>query len=85
MSILSSRQRLMILILGHIIGWGLVAVTLWLMVTTIVRIHRDIGLATTRGFLWLLAVLVGNLFGVILYRLFRKQVEYLCESVFGSF
>jgi hypothetical protein len=75
----------MISIMGHITGWGLVAVTLWLMVITIVHIHKDIGLSTTRGFLWLLAVLVGTLLGVVLYRFFRKQTEYLCESVFGNF
>jgi hypothetical protein len=33
-------------------------------------------------FLWLLAVLVGKLLGVILWRFFRESVEYGCESAF---
>ncbi len=69
------------LLIGQVIGWGLVAVTVWLMVTTVIRIHREIGLSSTRGFLWLLAVLVGNLLGVILYRFFREPVEYVCDTL----
>jgi hypothetical protein len=69
-------------VIGNIIGWGLVAAVVWFMITTVIRIHRDLGLLSTRGFLWLLAVLVGNLFGVILYRFFRESVEYICETLF---
>jgi hypothetical protein len=69
------------LLIGYVIGWGFVAAGVWLMVTTIIRIHREIGLSTTRGFLWLLAVLVGNLLGVILYRFFGESVEYVCDTM----
>jgi phosphate/sulfate permease len=69
-------------IVGNIIGWGLVAAVVWFMITTVIQIHRDLGLLSTRGFLWLLAVLVGSLFGVILYRFFRDSVEYICETLF---
>jgi hypothetical protein len=69
-------------IIGYIIGWSLFAAVVWLMITTVIRIHREIGLSSTRGFLWLLAVLVGSLFGVILYRFFRGPVEYACETLF---
>ena len=69
-------------IIGYVIGWSLVAVVVWLMIMTVIRIHRDISLSSTRGFLWLLAVLVGNLLGVILYRFFRRPVEYVCENLF---
>ena len=69
-------------VIGHIIGWSLVAVVLWLIVMTAVHIHNHIGISTTRGFLWLLVVIVGNLFGVVLYRFFREQAENICESLF---
>jgi hypothetical protein len=69
------------LLIGYVVGWGFVAAAAWLMITTIIRIHREIGLSTTRGFLWLLAVLVGNLLGVILYRFFRASVEYVCDTM----
>jgi hypothetical protein len=71
-------------LIGYIIGWSLVAAVVWFMTTTIIRIHRDLGLSSTRGFFWLLAVLVGNLLGVILYRFFREPVENLCDLLFGS-
>lgn len=69
-------------VIGHIIGWSLVVVTLWLIVTTVVHAHKHVGISTVRGFLWLLAVIVGSLFGVVLYRFFREQVEYACETLF---
>ena len=69
-------------IIGYVIGWSLVAAVAWLMITTVIRIHREINLSSTRGFLWLLAVLIGNLLGVILYRFFREPVEYVCETLF---
>lgn len=71
-------------ILGHVIGWALVAVTLWFVVSTLVRIHRELGFMSTRGFLWALAVVAGSFIGVILYRRFRAETEYVCESLFGS-
>jgi F0F1-type ATP synthase assembly protein I len=70
-------------LIGYIIGWGLVAVVIWFMIATIIRIHREVGLSSTCGFLWLLAVLVGNLLGVLLYRFFREPTEYLCDTLFG--
>ncbi|HSU52515.1 MAG TPA: hypothetical protein VLT36_00490 [Candidatus Dormibacteraeota bacterium] len=70
--------------IGYIIGWSLVAAVVWFMITTIIRIHREIGLTSTRGFLWLLAVLVGNLLGVILYRFLRGPVENVCETLFET-
>jgi len=69
-------------VIGHIIGWTLVAVTLWLMVTTVIHIQKHVGISTTRGFLWFLAVVVGSLIGVVLYRFFREQVEYVFETLF---
>ena len=71
-------------VIGYIIGWGLIGAVAWFMITTIIRIHREVGLSSTRGFFWLLAVVVGDLLGVILYRFFRGPVEYLCETLFGS-
>ena len=69
-------------VIGYVIGWSSVAAVVWFMITTVIRIHREVGVSSTRGFLWLLAVLVGSLFGVILYRFFREPVEYICESLF---
>ena len=69
-------------VIGHIIGWTLIAVTLWLIVATVIHIQRHVGISTTRGFLWLMAVVVGSLFGVVLYRFFRKQVEHAFEKLF---
>ena len=71
-------------IAGSIVGWSLVVLTLLWIVTTIVHIHRHIGLGTTRGIYWLLAVIVGSLFGVVLYRFFRDQTESICESLFKN-
>ena len=69
-------------VIGHILGWSLVIMTLWLIGTTVIHIHKHIGISTTRGFLWLLFVIVGSLFGVVLYRFFRERVEYVCETLF---
>jgi hypothetical protein len=69
-------------VIGYVIGWSFVAAVVWFMITTVIRIHREVGLSCTRGFLWFLAVLVGNLLGVILYRFFREPVEYICKSLF---
>ncbi len=69
-------------IVGNVLAGILVIGCLWLMVRTIVRIRRDDGLASTRGFLWLLAVLFGNLFGVFLYYYFRERVEHVFDSMF---
>ena len=70
------------LIIGNIIGWGFVAAMVWFTVITIIQIHKDIGIRSTRGFIWFLVVLTGNLFGVVLYRFFRAPVEGICESLF---
>ncbi len=72
----------MLFIIDNVIVWGLAAATVFFMATSIAHVHEHISLSTTRGFFWLLAILVGNLLGVILYRLFRGQVENLCETMF---
>src|SRR5215216_1878299 len=43
-------------LIGHLIGWSLVATALWCIGRTIIQIHRELGLLSTRGFLWFLAV-----------------------------
>jgi hypothetical protein len=68
---------------GNLVGWTFLAAVAWLMVTTLRAIHRDLGFVCTRGFLWALAVVVGNLFGVILYRFFREPVENICATLFA--
>ena len=66
------------------VGLGLAAITLVLIVYALVDIHRKIGFSTTRGLLWACAVIVGSLFGVVLYRYFRepsgKFLEFMVEK-----
>jgi hypothetical protein len=71
-------------ILNCAFGWGLGAVVLWLMITTMLRIHKDLGISTVRGGLWALTVIAGNLLGVLLYRYFRAQIENMVETMFES-
>lgn len=52
-------------------------IVVWLVISSLVSIHRHFGLTSTRGLLWSLGVVVGSLFGVILYRYFRKPTEDL--------
>jgi hypothetical protein len=70
---------------GMIIGWSLVAFAIIAILATIIDIHKNLGILSTRGFYWLLAVIVGSLFGVVLYRFFRPQVEDFCETMFKRF
>ena len=71
--------------LGHLIGWTMIVVTVLIIITTVVHIHKNIGIGTTRGFLWFLAVIIGSLFGVILYRFFRQPIEDTLETMFERF
>lgn len=66
----------------QIIGWSIMILALLWIISTIIHIHRHIGLGTTRGISWLLAVIVGSLFGVVLYRFFRDQTESLYQRLF---
>ena len=63
--------------IGLVIGWGVVGIAITIIVFTIVDIHKNLGIGTPRGIFWLLIVLVGSLFGVILYWFFRQRVEGL--------
>lgn len=69
-------------IIGNIVGWTFAAAVVWVMVSTLRAIHRDLGFVCMRGFLWAVAVVVGSLFGVILYRFFRAPVENICATLF---
>ncbi len=52
-------------------------IVVWLVISSLVSIHRHFGLTSTRGLLWSFGVVVCSLFGVILHRYFRKPTEEL--------
>jgi len=68
--------------IGYFIGWTLVAAVLWSMLVTLHAIYRELGFVCLQGFLWALAVVIGNLFGVVLFRYFRLPVERVCATLF---
>ena len=68
-------------LIGHVAGWSLVFFVAWMMIITVAHIKRDLGLLSPRGFSWFLAILVGNLLGVVLYKFFRLPVERACEAL----
>ena len=67
----------MLQIVGPAIGCSLVAASIGIMVYTIRDIGRSIGWDQPRAYSWLAAVIVGLLFGVILYWFFRGWTESL--------
>lgn len=69
-------------IVGNIIGWFVIIALLWLAVDTLIRIHRELGLLSNRGFLWGIAVISCNLIAIILYRRYRDKVEDVVETLF---
>jgi hypothetical protein len=71
--------------LNHLIGWSIIAVVVSIIITNVVHIHKNIGITSTRGFFWFLAVIFGSLFGVILYRYFREPIENLLEALFRGY
>lgn len=60
---------------GLVLGWILVALTICVIATTLLKIHRDVGLLSPAGLPWAAVVIVGSLFGVVLYRWFRYPIE----------
>jgi hypothetical protein len=69
---------------GQIIGWALVALTLWAIIATLLKIKSDVGLLSPTGMPWAIVVIVGSLFGVILYRWFREPVEQATRRILRS-
>jgi hypothetical protein len=69
-------------ILGPILGWTLVALTLWAILATLVKIQKDVGLLSPTGLPWMVVVIVGSLFGVVLYRWFREPIEEKARKLF---
>lgn len=64
------------------IGIILSMLVVWAMIAALVSIHRSFGLFSTRGFGWGVVVVLGSLFGVILYRFFRQPIEGLVDTMF---
>ena len=64
-----------------IVGYVICGLVVLAVIHTLVDIHRKFGISSPRGGLWALAVIVGNLFGIILYRFFRQPVENLVQTM----
>ena len=68
-------------ILGPILGWTMLALALLAIVTTLVKIQKDVGLISATGFPWMFVVIIGSLFGVVLYRWFREPIEDMTRKL----
>lgn len=55
---------------------------IWAIIAALVSIHRSFGLLSTRGFGWGVVVVLGSLFGLILYRFCRQPIEGLVDTMF---
>ncbi len=69
-------------ILGPILGWTLVMLALWAIVATLLKIQKEVGLFSPTGLPWMLVVIVGSVFGVVLYRWFREPIEEKTKKFF---
>jgi hypothetical protein len=70
--------------LNQISGWLCLGLLLWAVISTLIKIHKEIGLLSNAGFMWGLAVVIGNLFGVFLFRFLRNPCENLFRRLFNN-
>ena len=66
--------------IGLIIAWTLICLTIWAIVAAIIDIHKKIGLCSNCGFFWMLAVIAGSLLGVILYRFSGTKLKIFVKT-----
>ena len=66
---------------GHIVGWSAVGITIVIIVFTIADINKNRDLSPPNRTSWVLFVLVGNLFGVIMYWFFRDKYEEFIRNM----
>lgn len=67
---------------NYAIGAVFMATILWFMVTALLRIQHEIGITSSWGWFWTFVVVLGNLFGILLFYRFREQTEFFVSTLF---
>lgn len=69
-------------IAGAGIGWTLIALYIWLVIDTLIRIRKEIGFWSLHGFLWMVFAITNGPITAFLFRRYRDKTEDIIESLF---
>ncbi|MAS93907.1 MAG: hypothetical protein CMO55_12000 [Verrucomicrobiales bacterium] len=70
---------------NYVTGGATVVISLCFVIAGLIRIHREIGITSSWGWFWVFVVVVGNVFGFVLFVYFRDKTEGFVSSLFEKY